>query len=94
MVHDFQCRYAVTTPGRDPDYVNPGMRIYVHSAIGFYPERKVRVAWAIQIGKHILSEENGVLCFYATTGFNPNTAKNLMEKGLEYPVDVVTYNDG
>jgi hypothetical protein len=46
-VHNFVCRQAVATPGRDPDYKNPGLRIFVHSGIGFYPERKVRVAYCI-----------------------------------------------
>jgi len=53
-IHKFPCQYAITTPGRDPDYHNPGLKIWVHSAIGFFPERKVRIAWCIQIGKHIL----------------------------------------
>jgi len=46
-VHDFPCQYAKTTPGRDPNYSSPGLHIYVHSAIGFFPERKVRIAWCI-----------------------------------------------
>jgi hypothetical protein len=57
---------AVETPGRDPEYVHPGLKIFVHSAIGFFPQRKVRVAWSMQIGKHIVSESAGILCFYAT----------------------------
>ena len=43
-VHNFMCKSAVSTPGRDPDYKNPGVKIFVHSAIGFFPLRKVRIA--------------------------------------------------
>lgn len=80
----------MATPARDPNYRHPGIRIFVHSAIGFFPERKVRVAWCIQIGKHILEESPGELCFYATQGQNPNTKQTFQEKG---PIDVVTFND-
>lgn len=90
--HNFICRYAVTTPGRDPDYKCSGLKVYVHSGIGFFPERKVRVAWCVQLGKHVLSEKEGVLCFYATSGLNPNTKKAIQEGAL--PTDVITFNDG
>ena len=46
-VHNFPCRYADTTPGRDPDYKHTGLKIFCHSGIGFFPERKVRVAWCV-----------------------------------------------
>jgi len=82
----------VTTPGRDPDYKSPGIKVFVHSGIGWFPERKVRVAWCVQIGKHILQEQPGVLCFYATMGQNPNNKARIREKGK--PTDVVPFNDG
>jgi len=83
----------MASPGRDPDYKSPGIKLFIHSGIGFFPVRKVRVAVSVQIGKHILSDEQGMLCFFATAGHCPNTRKIFKETGRKEPIDVIPFNE-
>ena len=55
-------------PERDPDYVCDGISAFVHFCKGYEATRHVRVALCIQLGKDIIVQENGGLCFYATKG--------------------------
>jgi hypothetical protein len=71
-IHNFAPKIDMyVKPERDPDYVCEGITCYVHFAKGIQASRHVRVAACIQLGKDIVVQENGNLCFYATKGIKP-----------------------
>lgn len=53
-------------PERDPNYKCEGIHAFFHWSDGYSPERHVRIAISIQLGKDIVVNDKGGLCFYAT----------------------------
>lgn len=71
-IHNFAPKIDMyVKPERDPDYTCEGITVYVHFCKGYQASRHVRVAACIQLGKDIVIQENGGLCFYATRGIKP-----------------------
>jgi hypothetical protein len=95
-IHNVIVREEADTPerpGYDPSFKNRGFQIYVHYATGYFPTRKVRVAVCLQYKKDIINDEDELLCFYATSGRNPNT---LIMEGIEDKTsmgDVILWNE-
>lgn len=95
-IHNVLVREEADTPerpGYDPSYKNRGFQIYVHYGTGYFPSRKVRVAVCLQYRKDILFDEDNMLCFYATSGKNPNT---FIMEGVEDKTamgDVILWNE-
>ena len=55
-------------PERDPNYLIEGAQIFIHWVKNYQHNRHVRIASALQIGKDMVLQDNGALCFYATRG--------------------------
>ena len=68
-------------PVRNKDVYCDGMTIGVHWVKGYTNSRHVRVALALQIGKDIVIQDNGHMCFYATRGINSYIGKKV-ENGM------------
>ena len=80
-------------PPSDPNYINNGFQIFVHHGTGYYPDRKVRVAVCLQYKKDIVLDEEGTLCFYATSGKNPNTKLVKGEPDNTEMGDVIVWHE-
>ena len=70
-----------TKPERDPTYHCEGVQMYVHYVKGWENNRHVRVSLAMQMGKDILMQNNGHLCFYATRGIG--NKKKVMQSAIK-----------
>lgn len=55
-------------PERDPTYSCDGIQVFLHWTKGYTMNRFVRITCAMQVGKDILLEDNGRLCFYTSKG--------------------------
>ena len=63
-------------PERDPEYNCNGISFFIHWCKGYTHTRHVRVAVACQLGKDVLLQDNGHLCFYATRGIKYKKPKS------------------
>ena len=71
-IHNFAPKVEMyVKPERDPNYVCDGIHCFVHTVTGFAPERHIRVAICLQMGKDVVVQKDGGLCFYATRGIRP-----------------------
>lgn len=71
-IHNFAPKVEMyVKPERDPNYKCEGIHAFFHWADGYSPERHVRIGISIQLGKDIVINEKGGLCFYATRGIKP-----------------------
>ena len=52
----------------------------VHYSKGYIPTRKVRIALTLQLGKWIIKDDAGRLCFFAGRGHSKKTPENEEEK--------------
>ncbi len=66
----------MSTAGYDPTYRCEGVDLHLQWAKGYRHQRHVRVAACLQLGKEIISQGNGALCFYAS-------------KGIQFPAEEV-----
>lgn len=70
-VHNIAPKIAMQIqPKRDPTYICDGIQFFIHWVKGYQNKRHVRVAVAMQLHKDIMIQENGHLCFYATSAVN------------------------
>ena len=71
-IHNFAPKVEMyVKPERDPNYKCEGIHAFFHWSDGYSPERHVRIAISIQLGKDIVVNDKGGLCFYATWGIKP-----------------------
>ena len=95
-VHNIPVREDPPTPEpkkRDPKVKNNGIQVFVHYATGCYPDDKVRVAFCVQHNKDIVFDDKGALCFYATSGKNPNTKMVKGQPDRSAMGDVIVWNE-
>ena len=52
----------------DPEYQIEGIQIKIHYLQGFIQDNKIRIAITLQIGKWVIKDESGALCFWAGKG--------------------------
>lgn len=95
-IHNVLVREEADTPekpGYDPTFRNRGFQVYVHYATGAFPVRKVRIAVCLQYNKDIINDEDETLCFYATSGKNPNTVLYEDQEDKTAMADVILWNE-
>ena len=70
--HDFIPRKLFDDENNEKQ--NKGLNIHIHYVKGIIPNTHVRVAWWLQVGQDILSQDNGSLWFFATKGLKGNNS--------------------
>ena len=86
-IHNFAPKIDMfVKPERDPYYICDGITAFVHYCKGYQAFRHVRVALCIQLGKDIVIQENGGLCFYATKGVKQVVKSGGYTHGFGTPI--------
>ena len=83
-IHNFAPKIDMfVKPERDPYYICDSIIAFVHYCKGYQALRHVRVALCIQLGKDIVIQKNGGLCFYATKGVKQIIKSDGYSNGLQ-----------